>query len=90
MRQVILYPGEDGYWVVECPSLPGCVSQGKPKKKQWKTSVKPSKAMSSPSNKMVCLSHRSGSTRFCLQYDEVASDIGARVRYGAHQSGLSD
>ena len=29
MRQVILYPGEDGYWVVECPSLPGCLSQGK-------------------------------------------------------------
>ena len=28
MRQVILYPGEDGFWVVECPSLPGCVSQG--------------------------------------------------------------
>jgi predicted RNase H-like HicB family nuclease len=28
MRQVILYPGEDGLWVVECPSLPGCVSQG--------------------------------------------------------------
>lgn len=24
MRQVIIYPGEDGYWVVECPSLPGC------------------------------------------------------------------
>lgn len=28
MRQVLLYPGEDDYWVVECPSLPGCVSQG--------------------------------------------------------------
>jgi len=28
MRQIILYPGEDGYWVAECPSLPGCVSQG--------------------------------------------------------------
>ncbi len=28
MRQVILYPGEDGWWMVECPSLPGCVSQG--------------------------------------------------------------
>lgn len=28
MRQVIIYPGEDGYWVVECPSLPGCISQG--------------------------------------------------------------
>jgi predicted RNase H-like HicB family nuclease len=31
MRKVILYPGEDGYWVVECPSLPGCISQGKTK-----------------------------------------------------------
>jgi predicted RNase H-like HicB family nuclease len=31
MRQVILYPDEDGYWVVECPSLPGCISQGKTK-----------------------------------------------------------
>ncbi|MCC7451255.1 MAG: type II toxin-antitoxin system HicB family antitoxin [Anaerolineae bacterium] len=29
MRQVILRPGEDGYIVVECPSLPGCISQGK-------------------------------------------------------------
>jgi predicted RNase H-like HicB family nuclease len=29
MRQVIVFPGEDNYWVVECPSLPGCISQGK-------------------------------------------------------------
>ena len=28
MRNVLLYPGEDGYWVAECPSLPGCISQG--------------------------------------------------------------
>ncbi|MCB0231740.1 MAG: type II toxin-antitoxin system HicB family antitoxin [Anaerolineae bacterium] len=28
MRQVIIYPGEDGYWVAECPTLPGCISQG--------------------------------------------------------------
>ena len=28
MRQVLLYRGEDGYWVAECPSLPGCVTQG--------------------------------------------------------------
>jgi predicted RNase H-like HicB family nuclease len=27
-RQVLIYPGEDGFWVVECPSLPGCISQG--------------------------------------------------------------
>jgi predicted RNase H-like HicB family nuclease len=32
MRQIILYRGEDNYWVAECPSLPGCLSQGKTKK----------------------------------------------------------
>lgn len=29
MRQVLIYPGEDGYWVAECPSLPGYISQGR-------------------------------------------------------------
>ena len=28
-RTILLYPGEDGYWVTEVPSLPGCISQGK-------------------------------------------------------------
>jgi len=28
MRQVVLYRGEDGFWVAEVPSLPGCISQG--------------------------------------------------------------
>jgi predicted RNase H-like HicB family nuclease len=31
MHKVILYPGEDGYWVAECLNLPGCISQGKTK-----------------------------------------------------------
>ncbi|MFH1776739.1 MAG: type II toxin-antitoxin system HicB family antitoxin [Candidatus Omnitrophota bacterium] len=31
MREVFIYHGEDGYWVAECPSLPGCISQGKTK-----------------------------------------------------------
>jgi predicted RNase H-like HicB family nuclease len=31
MRQVLIYPGEDACWVAECPSLPGCISQGKSK-----------------------------------------------------------
>ncbi len=31
MRQVILYKDEYNYWIVECPSLKGCVSQGKTK-----------------------------------------------------------
>ena len=28
MLQVVIYPGESGFWVAECPSLPGCISQG--------------------------------------------------------------
>jgi predicted RNase H-like HicB family nuclease len=31
MRQVVIYSGEDGFWVVECSSLPGCTSQGRTK-----------------------------------------------------------
>jgi predicted RNase H-like HicB family nuclease len=31
MRQVVIYPGDNGYWVAECPSLPGCISQGSTK-----------------------------------------------------------
>ena len=31
MRQVITYKDEDGYWIAECPSLKGCVSQGETK-----------------------------------------------------------
>ncbi len=33
MREVIIYRGEDNFWVAECPSLPGCISQGETKKK---------------------------------------------------------
>lgn len=36
MRQVLVYPGEDSYWVAECPSLPGCVSQGTTKEEAIK------------------------------------------------------
>ena len=28
MKQAIVHRGEDEYWVAECLSLPGCVSQG--------------------------------------------------------------
>ena len=31
MRQIVIYSGEDGYWVAECLSLPGCISQGETK-----------------------------------------------------------
>jgi len=31
MRQVFIYPGEDGFWIAECPSLPGCITQGETK-----------------------------------------------------------
>ena len=29
MRQIVIYAGEDGYWVAECPSLPRCITEGR-------------------------------------------------------------
>jgi len=29
LRQVLLLRAEGGYWVAECPSLPGCTGQGR-------------------------------------------------------------
>ena len=26
---IFIYPGEDGWLVVECPAIPGCISQGR-------------------------------------------------------------
>jgi len=26
---IVIYPDEDGVFIAECPSIPGCVSQGK-------------------------------------------------------------
>lgn len=36
MREVIMFHGEDGFWVAECPSLPGCISQAETKEKAIK------------------------------------------------------
>ncbi|MDE0152002.1 MAG: type II toxin-antitoxin system HicB family antitoxin [Bdellovibrionales bacterium] len=36
MRQIIIKPGEDNFWIAECPSLPGCMSQGSSKKEAIK------------------------------------------------------
>lgn len=36
MRQVVIHRGEDGFWVAEVPSLPGCISQGKTKEEAIK------------------------------------------------------
>ncbi|MDI6780631.1 MAG: type II toxin-antitoxin system HicB family antitoxin [bacterium] len=32
-HRVLIEQDEDGIFVVECPSLPGCISQGKTRKK---------------------------------------------------------
>ncbi|MCJ7811812.1 type II toxin-antitoxin system HicB family antitoxin [bacterium] len=36
MREAIIYYGEDDYWIAECPSLPGCISQGETKEEAIK------------------------------------------------------
>ena len=34
--RVLLEQDEDGMWIVECPSLPGCISQGRTRKEALK------------------------------------------------------
>ena len=36
MRQAVIYAGEDGDWTGDCPSLPGCISQGRTKEEAIK------------------------------------------------------
>lgn len=31
ISDVMLHRDEDGVWIVECPAIPGCVSQGRTK-----------------------------------------------------------
>jgi len=33
--KVLISEGEDGWLVVECPSIPGCISQERPLKRPW-------------------------------------------------------
>ncbi|WP_442949637.1 type II toxin-antitoxin system HicB family antitoxin [Nostoc sp.] len=42
---VILDRDEDGVWIVECPSIPGCVSQNRQQKKPSKISKTRSQAV---------------------------------------------
>ena len=36
MRQIVIYPGQDNFWLAECPSLHGCISQGATKEEAIK------------------------------------------------------
>jgi len=60
MRQVIIYPGEDGCWVAECPTLPGCISQGKTKEEASGISVRLSRDTSPHWRRMAYRFPRSG------------------------------
>lgn len=33
---IVIDRDEDGFWITECPSIPGCVSQGKTKEEAVK------------------------------------------------------
>jgi hypothetical protein len=70
MRQVIIYPGEDGFWVAECPSLPGCISQGKTKEEAI-TNIKKRFEDTLPHwRKMTCLSQKSALRHWWWRYEQ--------------------
>ena len=80
MRQVLISPGEDGYWVAECPSLPGCISQEKRGMRQFPILRKPSRDILRHWNKMDYQCLPSISTLCWWQYEQVAQNIGPRMR----------
>ena len=75
MRQIILYPGEDGYWVVECPSLP--------------TSAKQSRVTSLPYRKMVSQFLKNGLKLLSWLYDKPAAGLRTPVRRRTSEKRIS-
>jgi len=55
MRQVFVYPGEDGFWVSQCPSLPGCVTQGKSREEALKNMKEAIQSYIALWKKTICL-----------------------------------
>ncbi len=88
MRQVVIYPGEDGYWVAECPSLPGCISQGKTKEEATTTSKKQFKDTSLPLRKTDYPCLKSGLRCLWLRYEQATSDFWEGLPQGTPTRGL--
>ena len=84
MRQVVIYPGEEGYWVAECPSLSGCTSQGETK---LEAIVSIREAIEgyvlALERRTVYLCPKSGSRRSYWPYDELAKSIRATMLQSA-------
>src|SRR5579859_8030301 len=82
-------PAKTATGLLNALACPVASAKERLKKRQCRTSARPLKVMSSLFSKMACLSHQSGLTQFCLPYDQVASDLGARLCCGSWQSRLS-
>ena len=88
MRQVVIYPGEDGQWVAECPSLPGCISQGRTKEEAV-ANIREAVALfieTLEEDKLPVPPKNSRPTSW--RYERVAADFGARSRGRADQGRL--
>lgn len=79
MRQVVVYRGEDGYWVAECPSLPGCISQGKTKEEAISNIREAIRGYVAALEEDISLSPKRNSTPCWLPYERLAANIRPRV-----------
>lgn len=73
MRQVVIYPGEDGYWVAECPSLPGCISQGKTKEEAISNISEAIRGYIAAFKKIISLCLRSVLKHLSWRYNQITT-----------------
>jgi Uncharacterized conserved protein len=84
MRQVIIHPGEDGFWVAECPSLPGCISQGRSKEEAIENIKEAIEAYTAALKEFPKI----GSMPYWWRYEQAAGDIGAQVHQSSGEEGI--
>ncbi len=75
MRQVIIYSGEDGYRVAECPSSLDALAREKQGKKLLQILGKQFKDILLHWKKTIFLFRKNDSKPLWLQYEEIAQDF---------------
>lgn len=88
LRQVVVYPGEDGYWIAECPACLAASARHGPRRRLSRTSGTRSTCTWRRSSTTTCRFPRSGSRRCSSPYEQAAAGVGPRVRQTSCARGL--
>jgi predicted RNase H-like HicB family nuclease len=89
MRQVLVYPGEDEFWVAECPSLPDCISQGKSKEEALNNIREAIEGyIAVLLEERLPVPPRKNLKQCSLPYEQPSSNFGTRMAQSAYEAWL--